>query len=83
MAGVLWPLDNEQQPLLGKFPHSLRVVGKRRRRRAEQPLIPGQRCREVGDWYAREQVKTQSTPPFSVSVQAQGGSHGMVAFVNP
>ena len=57
VAGVLGPLHDVDEAVLGEFPHGLRVVREERRRRPEQLLVPGQRRRVVLDGDAREEVE--------------------------
>ena len=56
MAGMFGLMDDEHQPVFGEFPHGLGVIRVRRWRGAEQPLVPGQCCGVVADWYPCEQV---------------------------
>jgi hypothetical protein len=56
MPGVFGPEPDVQEAMVGQFPDSFGAVGEERRRRAEQVLVPGQRCGIVGDGYACEQV---------------------------
>src|SRR6266581_6219843 len=57
VAGVLRPLHNVDEPMLRKLPHGLCVVWEECGLRAQQPFVPHERHRVVGDWDSREQVE--------------------------
>jgi hypothetical protein len=59
VPGVLTLLLDEDEPVLGEFPYRLGLRRHERCRRAEEPLVPLQRRRVVGDRDTREEVHRQ------------------------
>ena len=56
VPGVLGPLLDEDEPVLGELPHGLGVRWDERRRRAEEPFVPPQGRRVVGDPDSRNMI---------------------------
>ena len=62
VPGVLGPLLDEDEPVLSELPHGLGIGGDERRWRAEEPFVPLQGRRVVGDSNPREQIDRQCPP---------------------
>jgi hypothetical protein len=71
MTGVFWAMLNEQGSMLGKFPHGLGVAGNEGGRGTQQPFVPFQRRRIVGDGDTRVQVEIRAWNHAYCSLQAQ------------
>src|SRR5947209_5357352 len=71
VAGVLRPLHNVHEPMLCKLPHGLCVVWEECGHRAQQPFVPRERRRVVGDWNSREQVEIRGMNHSSCSLYSK------------
>ncbi len=67
VASVLRSEHNEHVPMLRKLPHGLCVVWEECGRGAQQPFVPRERRRVVGDWDSREQVEIRGMNHSSCS----------------